>query len=335
MRYAAMTADTPGAVAIVQVTADRAAALDGLLARLFGRDDWPAGRLRLVDFGGFDHGLAGRVDATTAQLMPHGGPRVRRRVAAWLEEHGVAAGGDGCGAWPEAGSDLEARVLELTARAASPAAINRLARQPALWAAAQVNGAEPELDAEIQRVLWRLVDPPAVVVVGRPNAGKSTLLNRLTGRGSALVSDVPGTTRDWVGATVELTPAGGDPLRDAVAVRWLDTPGLRGAAEGAGAVEARAIAAARAVIETADVLIALGADDAGWPAAEALPRAADLRVQNKCEGAAGWRGDVLRISAERDEGVGLLTEAVLERLGVVGVPADALWGLWAEEPRTG
>ena len=332
--YHVQTARQPGAVAIIQIYGERAAEVERVLAQLTGRANWPVGLLGLVDFAGIDTGLAGRVTPCSAQLMPHGGLRVLQRIEAWLVAHGVepARDADPRAAYPEAADDFEAGVLHAIACAASPAAIDRLARQPALWAAARARGGEPTVDSAEQAVLNRLIDPPTVVVVGRPNAGKSTLLNRLTGRGSALVSETPGTTRDWVGALVELTPAGGEPRRDAVAVRWLDTPGLRGAAQGAGQVEQRAIAGARQLISDADVLIALRSPEVDGPDAAALPREPDLRVVNKCDlggdvGLVG--GGEIAISARDDIGIDGLIQAVLDRLGVLDLPDDALWDVGA------
>lgn len=57
-----------------------------------------------------------------------------------------------------------------------------------------------------------------VAIIGRPNTGKSTLLNRLTGAEHAIVSPTPGTTRDAVDATIE---------RDGVRFEFVDTAGIR------------------------------------------------------------------------------------------------------------
>src|SRR6266436_5764715 len=71
--------------------------------------------------------------------------------------------------------------------------------------------------------------PPSVVLVGRPNVGKSTLFNRITGSRRAIVAPIAGTTRDslgrpaaWQGANFELFDTGGlygaseDPLHELV-----------------------------------------------------------------------------------------------------------------------
>src|SRR5262249_21938340 len=73
---------------------------------------------------------------------------------------------------------------------------------------------------------------PSVVLVGRPNVGKSTLFNRITGTRRAIVTPMPGTTRDviaqraeWVGASFEIVDTGGmfgaseDPLHQLVLER--------------------------------------------------------------------------------------------------------------------
>lgn len=86
-------------------------------------------------------------------------------------------------------------------------------------------------------------DSVRVVLGGRPNAGKSTLLNALVGQDRAIVSDTPGTTRDAVEGDAEL---GG--LR----FRFTDTAGLR---ETADAVEAEGTRRARAAIDGADALL--------------------------------------------------------------------------------
>ena len=94
----------------------------------------------------------------------------------------------------------------------------------------------------------------SAVILGRPNAGKSTLLNRLVGSDRAIVTPIPGTTRDIVRETIEI---GGLP------VTLSDTAGLR---EGADLVEGIGIERARSAAENADIVLYLIDASAGMTA---------------------------------------------------------------------
>lgn len=85
----------------------------------------------------------------------------------------------------------------------------------------------------------------SAVILGRPNAGKSTLLNRLVGSDRAIVTPIPGTTRDIVRETIEI---GGLP------VTLADTAGLR---ESSDEVEGIGIERARAAARLADLVLYL------------------------------------------------------------------------------
>ncbi len=103
-------------------------------------------------------------------------------------------------------------------------------------------GAVRELSATYAEAhLYR--DGVSLVIGGRPNVGKSTLLNVLVGKERAIVSPLPGTTRDYLEESVVLA---------GIPVRMIDTAGLR---EDAGEIEARGVAFARRQIETADFLL--------------------------------------------------------------------------------
>ena len=174
-------------------------------------------------------------------------------------------------------------------------------------------------------------DGVRVVLGGRPNAGKSTLLNALVGLDRAIVSDVPGTTRDAVEAEAEL---GG--LR----FRFTDTAGLR---ETADAVEAEGTRRARAAIDGADAVLyvvdaglGLDADERAFldDLAARRPALPVLVVWNKADlyaappggaGGAGWSvsaRDALGAPAALDGLRGALLDAV--RRGLSGAEAGGV-----------
>ncbi len=121
----------------------------------------------------------------------------------------------------------------------------------------------------------RLADGLHVVIVGRPNVGKSSLLNALAASDRAIVTDIAGTTRDVLRETIDL---------DGIALTLVDTAGLRDAGD---VVEREGIRRARAELERADLAL-LVTDDAHADADLALlvdvpPGAAHLVVHNKID----------------------------------------------------
>jgi GTP-binding protein len=160
-----------------------------------------------------------------------------------------------------------------------------------------------------------------VVLVGRPNVGKSTLFNRITGVRRAIVAPIAGTTRDvnshkaeWGGVRFTLTDTGGmfgaseDPLHEMVAARG------RRALEEASVVVFVADAVGGALPADQEVAEALRA--AGKPVVLAVNKSDDRRAQaGTLEFHRLGFDPVLEISAEHGRGVGDLLDEVVRRLG--------------------
>ena len=150
-----------------------------------------------------------------------------------------------------------------------------------------------ELEAWLARPrVEKLKDGVLVVIAGPPNSGKSSLINAIAGEERAIVTDLPGTTRDHIEVPLSL---GGVPIR------LTDTAGLRDAVD---QVEAIGIRRAAQLIEKADVLVWLGnpAD---------APRHAELiRVHSKSDLGGEVATGSVAVSAVTGDGLSVLLERI-------------------------
>ncbi|WBT38809.1 ribosome biogenesis GTPase Der [Hyphomicrobium sp. DMF-1] len=163
---------------------------------------------------------------------------------------------------------------------------------------------------------------PKIAIVGRPNVGKSTLFNRLTGTRAALVSDLPGLTRDRKEGDTTL---GGHPIK------IIDTAGLEVASR--GSIADRMRQQTEAAISLADlVLFVIDARDGVTATDETFARTVRssgrpvVLIANKCEGRSSDEGfyeafklglgEPVAISAEHGMGLGDLERDALAALGL-------------------
>jgi GTPase len=173
-----------------------------------------------------------------------------------------------------------------------------------------------EFEAELEE---DFAPPPVVAVVGRPNVGKSTLVNRILGRREAVVQDIPGVTRDrvsydanWLGRRFVVQDTGG----------W--EPDAKGLQQLVAEQASVAMRTADAIILVVDAVV--GATSADEAAAKKLQRAGKpvFLAANKVdservesEAAALWSlglGQPYSVSAIHGRGVADLLDVVLEKL---------------------
>lgn len=154
------------------------------------------------------------------------------------------------------------------------------------------------LSAALVRIRARrmLRDGATVVLSGPPNAGKSSLFNALVGECRAIVSDVPGTTRDVVEAWVDFS---GWP------VRLVDTAGL---CETDDPIESEGVRRAERMISEADVVVDLSSTGAR-PLGTATASVVRVHAKSDLE-----RGEGLNVSAKTGDGITELKETVASAL---------------------
>ncbi|MCA9269016.1 MAG: 50S ribosome-binding GTPase [Planctomycetales bacterium] len=260
--------------------------------------------------------------ASVWELHCHGGRVVAQALLAALSQQGcrIVDWNEACRLTGESAIATAARQILANARTARVALValdqwhGALADAIASIIAAMDAGGALQADARLAALLARsnfglhLGDPWRVVLAGRPNVGKSSLMNALLGFERAIVFDQPGTTRDVVTAQTAV---------DGLPVALSDTAGLRPAGD---AIEQQGVALARAQAATADLLLFVE-DASATPTADDAVLAAEYPnatiVLNKVDVASRpWEASerLVPVSAKTGEGIADLVRHISRRL---------------------
>lgn len=265
------------------------------------------------------------------EIHCHGGDAAVRRILADLRSHGCEVVDWRSqleaerGVWEREHMDALSRATTLRAAGWIAAQAGRMERAIAELTELVRSGKRDLAASRANEMLaWanfgtHLTQPWEVVLAGRPNVGKSSLINALVGFERSIVFDEPGTTRDVVTA---------DTVLDGWAIRLSDTAGQRGSARD---LEAAGIARAREAFANADARLLLidvsqppHADDwqllAEWPDAIVVAHKVDLLD--------AW-GEALpkkaiRVSSLQRTGLRELSSAIVLRLVPMLPPDDAV-----------
>jgi tRNA modification GTPase len=336
---AVMTGQGMGAIATIQVFGDSAQVV---LRKVFRRkDDKPFelvdGRVLLggiVDDGEIiDEVTIGGEGPCTVAIHCHGNPLIVQRIMELLQHHGVQsvpaeqllarifASREPCDSIA-----IEAKLALTTVKTTEGAAI--ISNQVKAGLSARIRHWRDHLDSmpleEIATeagVILKHSEPARLIIsgctialAGPPNTGKSTLLNTLAGREKAIVSDIRGTTRDWVSAEIHIPP---------LAATIIDTAGLDPAIAASAGVDQAAQQKSVEIVSRADiVLLILDLSQPASQLAEGLIdelanrqvivvlNKADLPPQFDPAGMPAQLRETVRISAKQGSGIDGLIGAI-------------------------
>lgn len=350
---ACLTPPTVGGIAVIQIVTRDGRWLRPLFkaTRPIAFDSASSGELRLCRLMDGEQVIDDAVVAVgrnpagrwVVDVSLHGGPRIVQRALLLLKAAGaciVPAVELLDSTWAE-GDPLRREALEAIMQAKTQAVASWLAvtmdrlpneidRLLGIARADRLDSVRSKLrewlDASLR--VRRALDGVRVVLVGRPNSGKSTLANRLSGRHGGIVSDTPGTTRDWLEHPGAI---------DGVVFTFVDTAGLR---ETTDPIEAEAIRRTHRQVATADIVLGVidrssppspedvsPASRAGFATHEFPTAATSLMVWNKSDlpadpgrttmVAAGMMPG-LSVSARTGAGLRGLRAALLNAAGLAG-----------------
>ncbi|MES0370950.1 MAG: tRNA uridine-5-carboxymethylaminomethyl(34) synthesis GTPase MnmE [Mariprofundaceae bacterium] len=157
----------------------------------------------------------------------------------------------------------------------------------------------------------RLFDGATVAIIGAPNVGKSSLLNLLSGRDRAIVSETPGTTRDVLEVDFEV---------DGIPVRLADTAGIRSSDD---LIEQEGIRRAEAAADEADVVLFVA--DSKRSDTWAIEHHVDIKLMNKSDlSDADAPEGFLPVSVKQGVGLDALHSRLAELLGSMDVEEESV-----------
>jgi tRNA modification GTPase len=336
---AVLTGQGVGAIATIQLLGDSAQVV---LRKVFRRkDDKP---FELVDgrvlLGGIvdedamiDEVTIGGEGPRTFAIHCHGNPIIVERIMELLQRHGVQSvpaeqllARIFASRKPRDSIAIEAKLALTTVKTMEGAAI--ISNQVKAGLSARIRHWRDHLDsmpleeiaAEAGDILKHseparlIISGCTMALVGPPNTGKSTLLNTLAGREKAIVSDIRGTTRDWVSAEIHIPP---------LAAIIIDTAGLDPAIAASAGIDQAAQRASIGILERAELILLILdlSQPAGQIAKGLLDKLANRRtvvVLNKADlppqfdpaGLPGHLGETVRISAKQGSGIDGLIGAI-------------------------